>query len=168
MAVQEIIHPNEVKKILGKHLLTDGFDMVLDLNKSKGAYLYDSKSGKQYLDFFTFFASNPLGMNHEKIANDPDFVTKLGQVAINKPSNSDVYTEELAEFMESFSRVAVPSSLQHSFFISGGALAVENAMKVAFDWKVQKTFKKDIEQKKAIWFYISRKHFMEGQDIHYQ
>ena len=87
--------------------------MVLDLNKSKGAYLYDSKSGKQYLTFP--FASNPLGMNHEKIANDPDFVTKLGQVAINKPSNSDVYTEELAEFMESFSRVAVPSSLQHSF-----------------------------------------------------
>ena len=149
MAVQEIIHPNEVKKILGKHLLTDGFDMVLDLNKSKGAYLYDSKSGKQYLDFFTFFASNPLGMNHEKIANDPDFVTKLGQVAINKPSNSDVYTEELAEFMESFSRVAVPSSLQHSFFISGGALAVENAMKVAFDWKVQKNFQKGYRTEKG-------------------
>lgn len=149
MAVQEIIHPNEVKKILGKHLLTDGFDMVLDLNKSKGAYLYDSKSGRQYLDFFTFFASNPLGMNHEKIANDPDFVTKLGQVAINKPSNSDVYTEELAEFMESFSRVAVPSSLQHSFFISGGALAVENAMKVAFDWKVQKNFQKGYRTEKG-------------------
>ena len=72
MAVQEFIQPEEVRKILGKHLLTDGFDMVLDLNKSKGAYLHDSKSGKEYLDFFTFFASNPLGMNHDKIADDAE------------------------------------------------------------------------------------------------
>ncbi len=149
MAVQELIQPEEVRKILGRHLLTDGFDMVLDLNKSKGAYLYDSKSGKNYLDFFTFFASNPLGMNHDKIAGDPDFVAKLGRVAINKPSNSDVYTEELAEFMESFSRVAVPPTLQHSFFISGGSLAVENAMKVAFDWKVQKNFQKGYREEKG-------------------
>lgn len=133
MTVEEIIQPQDVKKILGKHLLTDGFDMVLDLNKSKGTYLHDSKSGRDYLDFFTFFASNPPGMNHDKIANDAEFVNKLGRVAINKPSNSDVYTQELAEFMESFSRVAVPSTLPHSFFISGGSLAVENAMKVAFD-----------------------------------
>lgn len=149
MAVQELIQPEEVRKILGRHLLTDGFDMVLDLNKSKGAYLFDSKSGKNYLDFFTFFASNPLGMNHDKIAGDPDFVAKLGRVAINKPSNSDVYTEELAEFMESFSRVAVPPTLQHSFFISGGSLAVENAMKVAFDWKVQKNFQKGYREEKG-------------------
>jgi L-lysine 6-transaminase len=149
MAVKESIHPQEIKSILGKHLLTDGFDMVLDLQKSKGAYLHDSKSGRNYLDFFTFFASNPLGMNHPKIAEDAAFVAKLGQVAINKPSNSDVYTEELAEFMESFSRVAVPKNLQHSFFISGGALAVENAMKVAFDWKVQKNFQKGYRQEKG-------------------
>ena len=149
MTVEEIIQPQDVKKILGKHLLTDGFDMVLDLNKSKGTYLHDSKSGRDYLDFFTFFASNPLGMNHDKIANDAEFVNKLGRVAINKPSNSDVYTQELAEFMESFSRVAVPSTLPHSFFISGGSLAVENAMKVAFDWKVQKNFQKGYRQEKG-------------------
>ncbi|MFY0683754.1 MAG: L-lysine 6-transaminase [Balneola sp.] len=136
------VQPQDVRKVLGKHLLTDGFDMVLDLEKSEGAYLHDSKSGKDYLDFFTFFASNPLGMNHPKIAKDDDFVAKLGRTAINKPSNSDVYTEELAEFMSSFSRIAVPDHLPHSFFISGGALAVENAMKVAFDWKVQKNFAK--------------------------
>lgn len=104
MAVTQSIHPDEVRSILGKHLLTDGFDMVLDLQKSKGVYLHDSKSGRDYLDFFTFFASNPLGMNHDKLAGDADFVAKLGKVAINKPSNSDVYTEELAEFLDAFSR----------------------------------------------------------------
>ncbi len=149
MAITESIHPSDVRKILGKHLLTDGFDMVLDLQKSEGTYLYDSKSGRSFLDFFTFFASNPLGMNHPRLAGDPEFVAKLGRVAINKPSNSDVYTEELAEFMENFSRVAVPEHLPHSFFISGGALAVENAMKVAFDWKVQKNFKKGYQQEKG-------------------
>lgn len=142
MAKATTIEPAQVRQVLGKHLLTDGFDMVLDLEKSEGAYLHDSKSGKKYLDFFTFFASNPLGMNHPKIAGDADFVAMLGKTAINKPSNSDVYTEELAGFMKSFSRVAVPEHLPHSFFISGGALAVENAMKVAFDWKVQKNFAK--------------------------
>ncbi len=142
MTTETVLHPDEVRKILGKHLLIDGFEMVLDLEKSQGAYLHDAKTGKDYLDFFTFFASNPLGMNHPKIAGDHEFVAKLGKVAINKPSNSDVYTEELAEFMSSFSRVAVPKYLPHSFFISGGALAVENAMKVAFDWKVQKNFEK--------------------------
>ncbi len=142
MPIKKTIQPGEVKSILSKHLLADGLDMVLDLEKSKGAYLYDSKSDRKLLDFFTFFASNPLGMNHPKIAGDADFVAKLGRTAINKPSNSDIYTVEFAEFMDSFSRVATTDYLQHSFFISGGALAVENAMKVAFDWKVQKNFKK--------------------------
>ena len=149
MAVLDSIHPKEVRTILGKHLLTDGFDMVLDLQKSKGPYLLDSKSGTNYLDFFTFFASNPLGMNHPKLAEDHDFITNIGKVAVNKPSNSDIYTEEMAEFMTHFSRIAVPSHLPHAFFVSGGALAVENAMKVAFDWKVQKNFQKGYREEKG-------------------
>jgi L-lysine 6-transaminase len=130
-------------------MLTDGYEMVLDLEESEGPYLYDSKSGKRYLDFFTFFASNPLGMNHPKLAQDDDFVAKLGRVAINKPSNSDIYTQDMAEFMESFDRVGIPDYMPYSFFISGGALAVENAMKVAFDWKVQKNFEKGYREEKG-------------------
>lgn len=149
MITEESIHPSEVRSILSRHLLTDGFDMVLDLQNSQGPYLLDSKSGKNYLDFFTFFASNPLGMNHSKLAGDAEFVAKLGKVAINKPSNSDIYTEEMAEFMAAFSRVAVPGYLPHAFFVSGGALAVENAMKVAFDWKVQKNFQKGYREEKG-------------------
>lgn len=143
------ISPENVRKTLQKHLLTDGMDIVLDLKKSKGLYLHDSVSGTDYLDFFTFFASNPLGMNHDRMAGDPDFVAKLGQVAINKPSNSDVYTQEIAEFLETFSRVGIPDSLPHAFFVSGGAVAVSNALKVAFDWKVQKNFKKGYRTEKG-------------------
>jgi len=137
-----VISPKDVRPILNKHILADGYEIVLDLKKSKGAYLNDSKTGKDYLDFFTFFASNPLGMNHDRLAGDSEFVQKLGQVAINKPSNSDVYTEEMAHFVDTFSRVGIPDYMPYTFFISGGALAVENALKVAFDWKVQKNFEK--------------------------
>lgn len=142
------VTPAEVHKILKKHILADGYDIVLDLEKSEGTYLYDAKSGERYLDFFTFFASNPLGMNHPQLAND-EFRNKIGNVAINKPSNSDIYTEEMAEFVENFDHVGIPDHLPYSFFISGGALAVENALKVAFDWKVQKNFQKGYREEKG-------------------
>src|SRR5699024_2249939 len=142
------IEPAQVHDILGKHILTDGYDIVLDLEKSQGCYLYDAKNDERYLDFFTFYASNPLGMNHPKLANK-DFRNKIGDAAINKPSNSDVYTEEMAEFVKTFDRVGIPDYLPYSFFISGGALAVENALKVAFDWKVQKNFEKGYRQEKG-------------------
>ncbi|MDZ7719747.1 MAG: L-lysine 6-transaminase [Balneolaceae bacterium] len=143
------IDPKNVRSVLQEHILADGFDMVLDLHKSKGAYLHDSVTGTEYLDFFTFFASNPLGMNHDRLAGDPDFVRKLGQVAVNKPSNSDIYTEEMANFVDTFSRIGIPDTMPYAFFVSGGALAVENALKVAFDWKVQKNFKKGYTKEKG-------------------
>lgn len=147
--MSQLIEPNKVHSTLKKHILADGYEMVLDLKKSKGPYLYDSSSGRNFLDFFTFFASNPLGMNHEKLAGDDQFLAKLGQVAINKPSNSDVYTEEMAHFVETFSRVGIPDYMPYAFFVSGGALAVENALKVAFDWKVQKNFEKGYRTEKG-------------------
>lgn len=143
------IQPKEVRSTLQKHILADGYEMVLDLKKSKGAYLHDAASGRKYLDFFTFFASNPLGMNHDRLAGDPEFVARLGQTAINKPSNSDIYTEELAHFVDTFSRVGIPDYLPYTFFVSGGTLAVENALKVAFDWKVQKNFRKGYRTEKG-------------------
>ncbi len=148
MSIDTKVNPKQVHDILDKHILTDGLDMVLDLEKSEGVYLYDAKSEKRYLDFFTFFASNPLGMNHPRLAND-EFIRKIGQIAINKPSNSDVYTEAMAEFVNNFDRVGIPEYMPYAFFISGGALAVENALKVAFDWKVQKNFEKGYRQEKG-------------------
>jgi len=46
----------------------------------------------------------------------------------------------MAEFVEPFARLAMPAEMKHLFLISGGALAVENALKVAFDWKVRRNF----------------------------
>jgi L-lysine 6-transaminase len=115
-------------------MLADGYEMVLDLDKSRGSTLVDARDGSEYLDLFTFFASSALGMNHPALTTD-EAVSELGHVAVNKPSNSDVYTVPMARFVETFARVLGDPALPHLFFIDGGALAVENALKIAFDWK---------------------------------
>jgi len=122
-------------------MLADGFAIVFDLEKSHGTYVYDSRTNRTLLDYFTFFASGALGMNHPKL-REPSFIEKLGKIAVNKPSNSDAYTVEMAEFVETFARVAQPSYLPYAFFIDGGTLGNENALKTAFDWKVRKNFTK--------------------------
>jgi L-lysine 6-transaminase len=125
---------SEVLDQLRKHLLVDGLDLVLDLDASHGSTLVDARTGAGYLDLFSFFASNALGMNH------PDMTTSeakaaLGRAAIHKPSNSDIYSVEQATFVTTFARVLGDPRLPYLFLIEGGGVAVENALKVAFDWK---------------------------------
>jgi len=131
------IRPENVKQVLNRHMLADGFDVIVDLRKSQGSWLVDHRDGRRYVDFFTGVASMPLGYNHPKMMND-DVIRHLGEVALNKPSNSDLYSVEMAEFVDTFHRLAVPPYLKYSFFVEGGSVAVENAVKAAFDWKVQK------------------------------
>ena len=139
------IQPSNVMATLDKHLLVDGVPMVLDLDKSEGSWLVDGASGKRYLDFFSFFASAPLGLNPKEMRS-PETIERLAKVAVNNPSNSDFYTVEMAEFVETFSRLARPGNLKHLFFVAGGGPAVENALKVAFDWKVRKNFDRGYRQ----------------------
>jgi L-lysine 6-transaminase len=143
------IAPDQVSETLQQHILADGFDLIYDMEKSNGAYIYDSKYNRRLLDFFTCFASVPLGYNHPKMINDEAFKHNLLLAAIANPSNSDVYTQQYAEFVATFSKIGIPSYLPHAFFIAGGALAVENAIKVAMDWKVQKNFAKGYKEEKG-------------------
>ncbi|MFC3978708.1 L-lysine 6-transaminase [Streptosporangium jomthongense] len=123
----------DVHDRLARHLLVDGYRLVLDLDRSKGSRLVDARTDRRYLDFYTFFASAPLGLN--PFDDDPEFLALLGRIAANKPANSDLYTGHLADFVETFDRVLGDPELPHLFFVEGGALAVENALKCAFDWK---------------------------------
>ena len=148
MSEISLVPSQNVLNVIKKHLIGTGYNFVLDLEKSEPLYLYDAKSGERYLDFFSFFASNPLGMNHPKLAND-EFIHQLGIAAVNKPTNSDVYTREMATFVDKFDSVGIPDYMPHAFFIAGGALAVENALKVAFDWKVRKNFQKGYREERG-------------------
>jgi len=143
------VQPAEVHNVLARHMLADGYDIVMDLTKSKGSWVFDSRRGRNVLDFFTNFASVPVGYNHPRM-DTPEFRDRLADVAMNKPANSDIYTTYMAEFVETFARVAVPPSLnKHMFFVEGGSLGIENALKTAFDWKVRKNFKKGYTEEKG-------------------
>lgn len=131
-----------VHERLGKHILADGYPLVMDIEKSHGSYIVD-ENGDEYLDVFSMFASASIGYNHPHLMKNLEF---LGRMAINKPTISDVYTEEYADFVDTFDRVAIPQELQYAFFVEGGALAVENALKAAFDWKTRLNKSKGIDK----------------------
>jgi len=132
--------PTEVLSTLERRILVDGYHLVVDLERSSGCWLHDARDRKSYLDFFAFFASNPLGMNHPDMT-EPAFLEQLARVAVNKVSNSDFYTRVYAEFVDALDRIGRPEPMRHFFFVDGGALAVENALKAAFDWKVRRNFR---------------------------
>ena len=135
------IKPEQVFPILEKWLLRDGYDIVIDMEKSQGSRIVDAMSGAEWLDFYTFFASAPFGMNHPKLCTDA-FKDQIFRAAINKVANSDIYTLEMGEFVKTFAEIAVPEGFHHLFFVDYGTLAVENAFKVAMDWKVNKLLAK--------------------------
>jgi L-lysine 6-transaminase len=137
MSERHTVHvpPSEVHERLAQHLLVDGYRLVLDVERSHGSWLVDARDGREYLDLYTHFASAPLGSNPAGIVDDAAFMALLACVAASKPANPDMYTTHLAEFAETFARVLGDPALPHLFFVEGGALAVENALKTAFDWK---------------------------------
>ncbi|MEC9050454.1 MAG: L-lysine 6-transaminase [Candidatus Neomarinimicrobiota bacterium] len=132
------------KETIGSRMLADGMDLIIDLDKSHGVWLVDGRDDREYLDLFYMFASMPVGYNHPYIIKNKD---RLIRSVINKPTNSDIYSMEMAEFVETMGKLAQPDYLPHSFYVEGGALGVENALKTAFDWKVQKNISKGIKGK---------------------
>ncbi|MFQ5535971.1 MAG: L-lysine 6-transaminase [Gemmatimonadota bacterium] len=141
----EIAVPAEqVFPILKENILVDGFHVVIDLERSHGAVIVDARDGKEYLDCYGYFATLPVGHNHPKM-QDEGFRKSLMTAALSNPANSDIYSREYAGFVKVFRERAVPEEFRYLFFIAGGALAVENAMKAAFDWKVQKNMAAGVE-----------------------
>ena len=134
------IPPEFVHETIRKHMIGDGFPVVVDLRRSHGCWIVDAMNGDEYLDFYSFFASLPLGFNNPAF-HEPENSRRLLDAALHKPSNSDAHTVELAEFVEAFARQSLQNVFQHLFFVEGGALAVENALKTAFDWKVRKNLR---------------------------
>ena len=133
------INPKNTKDNISKHMLADGMSQIIDLEKSHGSWLVDGRDNRPYLDLFSMFASLSVGYNHPYILENKE---RLLTSALNKPTNSDVYSVEMAEFVKTMNKLAQPDYLPHSFFIEGGGLAVENALKAAFDWKVKKNLNK--------------------------
>jgi L-lysine 6-transaminase len=135
------IPASEVHKTLRKVMLADGLSLVFDIDKSHGTFCHDATTGREYLDFFSMFATSPVGYNHPRLRND-ETIRRLGEIAVTNVTNSDFYTREMAWFVDLFSRLAKPEYMTHLFLIAGGALGIENALKAAFDWKVRQNFRR--------------------------
>lgn len=131
------ILPGQVRETLERHMLVGGLPLVLDLENSRGLLARDALSSTDYLDFAGFYASNALGFRHPGL-EDPETRERLLLAASIKVGNPDFYTPELARFVHTLEELAAPPTHPHYFFVEGGALAVENAMKAAMDWKVRK------------------------------
>jgi L-lysine 6-transaminase len=129
--------PGEVLPELKKHILVDGFEMVVDVTRSRGSRFYDASRDRTFIDLYGFYASMPVGFNPPAFER-PEVRRDLLEAALVKVANSDVYTRQYARFVRTFVRVVGIAGLDRLFFIEGGALAVENALKAAMDWKVQK------------------------------
>lgn len=118
-------------------LVGDFLPMTIDIERSAGSYLWDESGGRPVLDMGMFFSSSPLGHNPTPLTH-MQAERKLLAAAKMKPSNPDFASRVLADSVATFRRVLMPDELPHLFFIDGGAAAVENALKVAFDWKSQR------------------------------
>src|SRR5947199_5781603 len=134
---QKAIVPSKVLETIEQHVLLDGFKVVVDLDKSRGAYLHNAVTNKRLIDLYGFFGSMPVGFNHPYF-DDPAVQRDLLRAAKVKVANSDVYSEDYAEFVETFGRVFGLPPLERYLFIEDGAMAVANCLKAAKDWKVRK------------------------------
>lgn len=121
-------------------LLTDSYPMTWNLSKSSGSYLVHHQSGDKYLDFNCGFGSLPLGWNHPELTDAMKKETENEGLShfVNKPSNSDFYTDKYFAFIDKFKSKVVPKEYDYQFFGGDGAWAVTQAIKVAHDWKLRK------------------------------
>ena len=72
------IKANDVRKLLDKNILADGFEPILDLKKSHDSWIVDKRNGEKFLDMFSMYASGCIGYNHPNILkNKPLIISKF-------------------------------------------------------------------------------------------
>src|SRR5438093_10435243 len=106
----------EVIAELEQHILVDGFKLVFDVQKSRGSRFVDAATGRELIDLYSFYASQPVGFNHPYFEK-PEVQADLLAAAKIKVANAEVYTVQYAEFVKTFARVAAHKKLNRLFFI---------------------------------------------------
>ncbi len=111
---------------LYEYVVPSGSSPIVDLAASHGSWMVDI-TGKEYLDCHSQFASQALGWNYPTLLED--FAD--GQGMIVKLANPDFHSQIYVDFVVAFRKI-VPD-FNKFFFVEGGTLGVENALKAAFD-----------------------------------
>src|ERR1041385_3250727 len=68
---EKALAPSQVLDTIEQHVLLDGFKIVVDLEKSRGSYLYNAVDDRRLIDLYGFFGSMPVGFNHPHF-DEPD------------------------------------------------------------------------------------------------
>ena len=123
--------PTSAEQILGreaKTVLNTYPRLPIVLDHGKGVYLWDTE-GRRYLDLMSGLGVSALGHAH------PRLVATLASQAADLLHLSNLYSHrsqgELAE------KLCHLSGMRAAFFATGGAEAVESALKVARSWAKQ-------------------------------
>src|SRR2546423_912228 len=98
------VRPEQVIVELERHILVDGFKLIFDPEKSRGSRFVDASSGREWIDLYSFYASQPIGFNHPHFKK-PEVQADLLKAAQVKVANADVYTVQYATFVSTFARV---------------------------------------------------------------
>lgn len=148
--VEQLMQDLDQEQVLHQYnkIFRGCYDFLLDLPNSKGSWL-KTEDGRNFINFHAFFAADALGPNYTP------YVTRLLSLLMKHPSclvssrisNSDFPLREVAVSIMLFRQFTLKNEADwYLFFIDGGALAVENAIKIAQDWKVRLNFKRQINK----------------------
>src|SRR5580692_8234021 len=116
--LSDTIAARDVIAEVEKHVLVDGFKLVIDLERSRGSRLVDARTGRVLVDLYSFYASMPVGYNHPHFSR-PEVEADLLAAAKVKVASADVYSTQYAMFIATFARVMGLPPLERYFFIEG-------------------------------------------------
>ena len=122
---------------LEKHILVDGFKLVFDVEKSRGSRFVDAATGRELIDLYSFYASQPVGFNHPYFER-PEVREDLLRAAESESGLRGCLHNSIRDLRSDFRASNGCACVATVIFIEGGAVAVENALKAAMDWKVRK------------------------------
>ena len=95
------VHPKDVHATIGKHMLADGEHLIIDLAGSHGPYLRDEATGREYLDFYAYFASMPIDVSAQLrslgafvCARVEDMLSELVDAAAERNANRSSRLQE--------------------------------------------------------------------------
>src|SRR5438045_543958 len=98
------VPPQGVIQELERHILVDGFKLIFDVERSYGSKFVDASTGREWIDLYSFYASQPIGFNH-RYFDRPEVQKDLLAAAKVKVANADVYTVQFATFVKTFARI---------------------------------------------------------------
>ena len=106
------------------------YGMKIDFERSKGSYLFDKNSSRQYLDFMGMYSTVALGYNHP-VFSDNSFQDDISRVEHVKITYSEMLSNESNQFNNEFIDFTSGGIFSNYHYTCTGALAIESAIKTA-------------------------------------